>query len=320
MVGVLPDSAVEEQLSGGALLAWRRSLLAQGGDAAQLDWLLDLAGGVDARSRLGIRLDRRRPVSLRRSRQQLADLWHRHQRDHTPLQYLAGRCPWRDLELGVGPGVLIPRPETELLVDLAVAVFAGPDCVAAGRAPSPPRTPLRWADLGTGSGCLAVGLAQAFPTSSGVAVDCSPQALQQTEANLLAADVSERVALGQGSWWEPLQPWWGQLDLVVSNPPYIPTALLSELDPIVRLHEPWLALDGGHDGLHALRAITADAAAALAPGGWLLLEHHHDQREPVLALLKGAGLLQPSSFQDLEGHWRFCGARRSRALSPAPLP
>jgi len=303
-------SPAEETLSGTALLAWRRSQLAEGGHAADFDWLLDLAGGLDAQARRRLWSDLERPVSLRRSPPALAALWRRHLRDHTPLQYLVGLCPWRDFELGVGPGVLIPRPETELLVDLAIAALA----------PRPPKAQLRWADLGTGSGCLALGLARAFPASSGLAVDCSPEALLQAEANLRAAGLWERVHLRQGSWWVPLQPWWGQLDLVVSNPPYIPSSLLMGLDPVVRLHEPWLALDGGEDGLNALRAIAAGAVTALAAGGLLLLEHHHDQSEPVRALLVAAGLEQVVSFQDLEGHGRFSGARRSLAHSLAPSP
>lgn len=307
---VLRAPPAEDHLSGTALLAWRRSLLAEGGDAADLDWLLDLGGGVDAQVRQRLWSDQERPVPLRRSRAELADLWRRHLRDHTPLQYLVGLCPWRDFELGIGPGVLIPRPETELLVDLAVAAMA----------PRPPDPPLRWADLGTGSGCLAMGLARAFPASSGFAVDCSSEALLQAEANLNATGQRERVALRQGSWWGPLQPWWGQLDLVVSNPPYIPSSLLMGLDPGVRLHEPWLALDGGEDGLTALRLIAGGALTALAPGGWLLMEHHHDQGEPVRALLADAGLEQIASFQDLEGHGRFSGACRSPALTNAPSP
>jgi release factor glutamine methyltransferase len=96
----------------------------------------------------------------------------------------------------------------------------------------------------------------------------------------------------------------------VSNPPYIPTGEIQGLDPVVRLHEPRLALDGGADGLGAIRAIAVEAPRALAPGGWLLLEHHHDQAEAVRFLLRSAGLQDVESRQDLEGHRRFVQARR----------
>lgn len=113
----------------------------------------------------------------------------------------------------------------------------------------------------------------------------------------------------QGSWWEPLRPHWGALQLVVANPPYIPERVWATLDPVVRMHEPKLALSGGEDGLRDIRAIGADAAAALAPGGLLLLEHHHDQSAAVLSLLAGAGLNTIRAHRDLEGKQRFVSAR-----------
>jgi release factor glutamine methyltransferase len=103
---------------------------------------------------------------------------------------------------------------------------------------------------------------------------------------------------------------WGRLQLAVSNPPYIPSAELQRLDPVVRDHEPWLALDGGQDGLEAIRRILAGAPSALAPGGVLLLEHHHDQSEAVLAVLGAAGLEAACAHRDLEGVARFVSARR----------
>ncbi len=289
------------------MLAWRRGLLAEGGRAVDLDWLLDLAGGLSWPVLQRLRLEADGPVSLACPPARLERLWREHRRSHTPLQYLVGVCPWRDLELGVSPAVLIPRQETELLPELAVT--------AAGQLPADRRRRLLWADLGTGSGCLAVALSLAFPEGLGVAVDCSPEALALARLNLAQAGTEGRVDLWQGSWWNPLRSLWGQLDLVVSNPPYIPTALIDALDPVVRLHEPLLALDGGPDGLEPIRRIAAGAARALAPGGWLLLEHHHDQAERVRALLEAAGLVQVESRPDLEGHGRFAQARR-----PDPAP
>jgi len=210
-------SPAEETLTGAGLLAWRQSLLAHGGQSADLDWLLDLAGGLDWSARQRLWLDPQRPAPLHFARLELEQIWLRHRRDHTPLQYLVGCCPWRDFDVRVGPGVLIPRQETELLVDLAVEAMA----------PSPLEAPLRWADLGTGSGCLALALATAFPASTGVAVDCSGEALLQAEDNLQLAGLLHRVDLRKGSWWSSLEPLLGTLDLVVSNPPYIPSRLLN---------------------------------------------------------------------------------------------
>jgi release factor glutamine methyltransferase len=225
-------------------------------------------------------------------------LWRRHLRGGDPVQYLVGVCPWRDLELAVAPGVLIPRPETELLVDLALGAWEG------GLPPS------RWADLGTGSGCLAVALARALPTSQGLAVDLSAEALRQAAANLRRHGLESRVRLRQGDWWQAVEPWWGGLELVVANPPYIPSGLLAGLEPVVRDHEPRLALDGGADGLVAIRPLLAGAPTALAPGGLLVIEHHHDQSEAVLTLLRQAGLEASRPHHDLEGIARFALARR----------
>lgn len=290
------------------LLQWRRRQLEAGGEASHLDWLLDLQGGIRWQTLQQLRLHPERPVELDVPLQQLEALWQQHLSHGTPLQYLVGRCPWRDLELEVQPGALIPRQETELLIDLAEQQLKS----GAGDDPEHPRG-LRWADLGTGSGCLAVALGRSWPGSRGMAVDQSSEALALAQRNLSHHQLLERVELRQGSWWEPLADCAGQLDLVISNPPYIPTAVWQTLEPGVRDHEPALALDGGGDGLDAIRAIAAGATSHLAPGGLLLLEHHHDQSEAVLALLTGAGLEQVSPHRDLEGIWRFASARRPGA-------
>jgi release factor glutamine methyltransferase len=311
-----------ERLSGEQLLRWRRSLLSAGGRPADLDWLIDLAGGLGWQALQAVRLHPERSLQLRLSCQALAALWQRHLEADEPLQYLIGRCPWRDLELAVAPGVLIPRAETELLVDLAQQLLIPqrqliPQQLLIPQQPSspprlliPPLPPANWADLGTGSGCLAVALARLWPESRGFAVDLSPQALAQAGANLVAADLSDRVQTICGSWWQPLAAQRGLLELVVANPPYIPTAMWRQLEPLVRDHEPAMALDGGADGLDAIRSIVAGASVHLAPGGLLLLEHHHDQSSAVLALLRQSGLEAVCGHSDLEGTLRFASARR----------
>lgn len=319
-------------LNASELLAWRRAMLTVPGigtaSAADLDWLLDLAGGVGWPLLQSLWLHPDQTVSLARPLEALEELWRRHRRSAEPLQYLVGVCPWRDLEIAVAPGVLIPRQETELLVELALQRIS----------PTPAGPPLCWADLGTGSGCLALALAKALPGSEGLAVDTSTEALHQAGANLAALlptgsglepttgpagtaafDPAKPlswsgVRLRQGHWWKAIEPWWGRLNLVVSNPPYIPSALLAGLEPVVRDHEPSLALDGGPDGLDAIRSITAGAPKALAPGGVLLLEHHHDQSEAVLHLLEAAGLRDCRAHRDLEGVLRFASACNDPAV------
>ena len=288
-------------LSGSELQLWRREqLLGQQDQAAALDWLLELEAGLLWRELQASYLHPEAPVQLRCSLQRLEQIWQQHCQQQVPLQHLVGRCPWRDLELEVSPAVLIPRQETELLVELAMGCFDA----SAG--------PQHWADLGTGSGCVALALARHWPSSCGWAVDCSGEALAVAQRNAAALGLHHGAAVHwcKGLWWQPLQPVAGQLDLVVSNPPYIPSSVVDGLEPVVRDHEPRLALDGGSDGLDALRLIIEAAPQMLAPGGWLVLEHHHDQAAAVAELLAAAGLQERRQQRDLEGQLRFAVARR----------
>ena len=285
------------------LLAWRQSLLAQGGRAVDFDWLLMMRGDLGWAALQKLRILPESTVHLSASLRDLELLWHRHVTEHVPLQHLVGRCPWRDVELQVSPAALIPRQETELLIDLAL------QCLKPSESALPPQAGV-WADLGTGSGALAVALARSLPGWQGHAVDLSAEALELARVNLQSLVPSPCWTLHQGSWWEPLGPWWGNVHLVVSNPPYIPRVQVQGLEPVVRDHEPHLALSGGDDGLDCCRALIAGAPRALAPGGWLLLEHHHDQSEAVLVLLRDAGLEAVQARPDLQGVMRFALARR----------
>ena len=289
-------------LAGTDVLQWRRTQLARGGAAVDLDWLLDLAGGVSWATLQRLLLDPSRTIAMVQPLDELTELWERHLQENVPLQHLVGLCPWRDLLLESSPAALIPRQETELLVDLALTRFKDDQ-------------PRRWADLGTGSGAIAVSLSRAWPTASGHAVDLSPDALWLAERNLQRCAPSHHCSLHLGSWWTPLKGLWGTLDLVVSNPPYIPLPVLHGLEPVVRDHEPRLALSGGHDGLDAIRAVVEGAPKGLATGGWLLLEHHHDQSSLVLKLMRDVGLMDVSAAKDLEGIRRFAIARNPSATS-----
>jgi release factor glutamine methyltransferase len=292
----------EQFLAGHDLLAWRHRQLRRGGRSVDLDWLLDLGGGVSWSDLQRLLIDSQGRIAIDQSLEELEKLWLLHLEQSTPLQHLVGVCPWRDLLIEVSSAALIPRQETELLVDLALA-FAG------GR---PPRS---WADLGTGCGAIAVSLCRAWPDAEGHAVDLSVDALVLAETNLKTLAPQQSCQLHHGSWWAPLRAFWGQLEIVVSNPPYIPSPLMGGLDPVVREHEPHLALVGGEDGLEAICAMLVDAPRALAPGGVLFLEHHHDQSERVQDLMRRAGLVNVSSANDLEGIARF--AQGQRALSSA---
>jgi len=287
-------------ISGEELHIWRRQQLQiNPGAASGLDWLLEMEGKVPWPALQASRLHPEQPLTIAQPLLQLANIWCQHIQQQKPLQYLVGRCPWRDLELQVDSTVLIPRQETELLVELALCVES--ELGETGLTP--------WADLGCGSGCIAIALARAWPQSQGWAVDISASALKLASINATIHGVAKSINWLQGNWAEPLQFQAGKWQLLISNPPYIPSAVVNQLEPLVRNNEPRLALDGGDDGLDSIKSICKLAPILLAPGGWLLLEHHHDQSEAVLKLLRHAGLELVEAKSDLEGTLRFAVAR-----------
>lgn len=214
-----------------------------------------------------------------------------------PVAYLLGGREFHGLELLVGPQVLIPRPETELLVDLALARI-------------PPDRPARVVDLGTGSGAVAVAIALARPLARITAVELSGPALQLARANALRHGAA--IEFLQGDWFEPLAG--REFDLVISNPPYVAEGDVHLDEGDVR-HEPRLALAGGADGTAALRVIARSAPAHLAAGGWLLMEHGYDQRDAMLALMRECGYEAIDDVADLAGQPRVILGRRA---GPSP--
>jgi len=199
-----------------------------------------------------------------------------------PTAYLVGEREFYGRPFAVGPGVLVPRPETELLIDRARERLAG-------------RTDLRIADVGTGSGCLAVTLALELPSSRVVATDLSPRALEHAERNAARHGVTLDLRLGDG-----LAPLEGRFDLIVSNPPYVDPAVREALAPEVREHEPPEALFApAGDPDHWARRLLREAPARLSAGGWLLVELGHDQGARVAGWPE-AGHLPWCLARDLE--------------------
>ncbi len=209
-----------------------------------------------------------------------------------PVAYLLGRRGFWTLDLAVAPGVLIPRPETELLVEFALARIARD-------------APAAVLDLGTGSGAIALAVAAERPRADVMAVDASTDALAIAHANAARLGLS-RVAFLHGDWYAPLAG--RRFDVVLANPPYI-----AEDDPHLARgdlrFEPRDALASGADGLDAIRRIAAHAPAHLAPGGHVAIEHGFAQAAAVRALLRAAGLHDAASIRDLAGHERITHAR-----------
>ena len=203
-----------------------------------------------------------------------------------PVTRITGRREFWGLDLEVTPAVLVPRPESELLIETALARLG--DRIAA------------WAlaDVGTGSGCLAIALARELPRARVTATDISPDALAIARRNASRHGMADRVTFHHTDLLDGLP---GPFDLIVSNPPYVPDAVIDTLAPEVRDHEPAAALRGGPDGLDTVRRLVATAADRLRPEGWLIMEIGAGQSAAAAGIARGAGMRVVEVRPDLQG-------------------
>jgi release factor glutamine methyltransferase len=206
--------------------------------------------------------------------------------DAVPVAHILGTQGFWTLDLAVSPATLIPRPDSESLVEAALGAF--PDAGAA----------LRVLDLGTGTGCLLLAVLAERPRAFGVGVDLVPGAAALAAGNAARNGLADRAAFLAGDWAASLS---ARFDLILSNPPYIESAAIAGLMPEVARHEPRSALDGGADGLAAYRHLAAILPGLLAPGGAAVLELGAGQRQAVEALARGAGLVPSACRTDLGG-------------------
>lgn len=283
-------------ISGQDLAYWyyqaKKTAIANEIDPEEIDWLVQT---ITSLNRLDLRLGRfshQREIISNRSLSELNKLWQQRLHQRLPVQYLAEIVFWRRFQLKVTPAVLIPRPETELIIDIAQANH---------RIKQPQEN---WVDLGTGSGAIALGLADIFPQALIHAVDLSHDALNIAKENAHNSKLESNIYFYQGNWWHPLEIFRGQITGMVSNPPYIPTAQIEKLQPEVANHEPHLALDGGKDGLDSIRYLIETSSQYLVSGGMWLVELMVGQAEIVVELLKKE-YCDIQVFRDLNGIERF---------------
>lgn len=267
----------------------------------ELDWLVLQLTSLD---RLALRL---RSVSIATipaaiSLSEFEQRWQQRCWDRVPVQYLAGFTTWRSFDLRVTPDVLIPRPETEAIIDLAIE--AAGNCLDGD-----------WVDLGTGSGAIAIGLARELAARQAIArvhaSDLSDAALAIARQNAADCGVADRIQFYQGSWFEPFQHHHPHLTFraVISNPPYIPAATVDQLAPEVRDREPRLALDGGETGFDGLSVLIDQAPPWLERDGIWLVEHEARQGAALRDRLSQRGYREVRTVQDWAGLDRFAIAR-----------
>ena len=215
-----------------------------------------------------------------------------------PLSKIAGRREFWGLPLLVSRDVLDPRPETEMIIEAAIALLADSRS-----------EPIRILDLGIGSGALLCALLVEFPAARGLGVDLSEEAAAVARANMEACGIDKRAEVRIGNWTDGVD---GPFDLIVSNPPYVPSVDIAGLPREVRDHDPRVALDGGADGLAAFRAVIPASAALLSPHGCLIVEVGAGQARSVLRVAAGAGLWDVATWLDLAGVQRVVTARSRR--------
>jgi release factor glutamine methyltransferase len=271
------------------ILQWTADYLSQKGvESGRRDAELLLCSTLDL-DRVGLYLNYDRPLSPAELGVFREQVGRRARRE--PLQHILGRAEFWSLPFRVTPAVLIPRADTEVLVEEALKRLAGPCSIL---------------DVGTGSGAIAIALAHELPAAVVTAVDISAEALAVAAENARANSVEGRVVFHQVDLGAlPGGPY----DLIVANPPYIPEGEIPELMPEVRVFEPHLALNGGGDGLECYRRLLPAAATCLKPGGWLLLEVGCGQAPQVLDLLRQSGFDQCFTARDLAKIERVVGGR-----------
>ena len=269
-------------------------LEAAGLPSARVDaeWLLAGLLGV---GRTAVRLELSEPVSAALADRYARAVSRRARRE--PLQRILGWEEFRGVRVRLGDAVLVPRPETEILVEWALALL-----------PPPGGRRLLAIDIGTGSGCIACALAVERPDLDVVAVDVSPAAAAIARENVRALGLAARVRVVAADLFAGLRE--ARADLIVSNPPYLPTGLMPGLPPEVRIHEPRLALDGGPDGLAVVRRIVDASRPCLRPAGALVFETAGDEQAVAAAtLLRGAAWHDVAVRADLAGIDRFVAGR-----------
>ena len=278
-------------------LSWKKKQLSKGGDNQSFALLLDCEAGITSSDLNLLTINPEGNLSLKKNLATLEILWDKHVLNFMPIQYLCGVSYWRDLKLTVADKVLIPRPETELIVDIVFSIFVNKS------------TNLFFAELGTGSGAISIALSLAYPCCKGIATDINQDALEIASKNHVDLSGKTDLKFVCGHWWTPFESFKGKLDLVISNPPYIPQDIYEKLPIEVKNFEPEIALLGGEDGLRHFREIIQKAPTYLREEGWIILEHHFDQGEKVKQLLIENRFTSVEIVKDLSGIGRFAIGR-----------
>jgi release factor glutamine methyltransferase len=274
---------------------WKKKQISKGGDNHSLNLLIDSLGGLSDTelNLLKIRKEKNFNLNLKVNLDLIESYWDKHLNTSIPIQYLSGISFWRNLKLEVSNRVLIPRPETELFIDIVSGIFKNKE------------EKITFVDLGTGSGAISIALALENPNWSGIATDIDKSAIKIASRNFKTNSNQSNLKFYNGNWWDPLENFKGEIDFAVANPPYIPQATYEVLPIEVKNFEPKLALLGGKEGLDHINQIVQNAPLYLKNKGWLLIENHFDQGEKVKKLFLENRFTSVKVLKDFSGIGRF---------------
>jgi len=281
------------EVSSEKLLLWIQNINSKEDDKDSLYQLIDLLGGISRSKINSFKIKPQKVINMKVSLDTLGENWNEFIQNKKPIQYLSNNCYWRNLNLEVNKYVLIPRVETEQITDIALNLI------------SDSTKELLIADLGTGSGAIAISLALKNSLWTVLATDIEQNAIKLAGNNFKKYSNTNNLKLFCGRWWQPLKRYAGKIDIAISNPPYIPFKIYKNLPISVKNYEPQIALDGGYDGLLHIKEIIKEAPKYLKKDGWLLLENHFDQAQKVKTLMLHYGFENIGIIKDLYGIGRF---------------
>ncbi len=272
---------------------WKEKQLLKGGDKQSLNLLIDSLGGLSYEKLNLLKIKSEKNFELKINLELLEYFWDDHLNTSIPVQYVSGISYWRDLKLEVSNKVLIPRPETEIIVEIILGRFKNK------------AEEITFVDLGTGSGAISIALAMANPNWHGIATDIDKNAIEIASRNFTKNSNQFNLKFYNGNWWDPLENFKGEIDLAIANPPYIPLDTYSKLPIEVKNFEPKNALLGGKDGLDHIKEIVQNAPIYLKDKGCLLIENHFDQGERVKKLFLENKFTEVKVLKDFSGIGRF---------------
>ncbi len=272
---------------------WKKKQISKGGDNNSLDLLIDSLAGLSNKELNLLKIKSEKNLNLKLNLDLLELFWDKHLNTSIPIQYLSGISFWRNLKLEVSNRVLIPRPETELIIEIIAGIFKNKE------------EKITFVDLGTGSGAISIALALANPNWNGIATDIDKNAIDIASRNFANNSNQSNLKFYNGNWWDPLATYKGEIDLAVANPPYIPQDTYEVLPIEVKNFEPKNALLGGEEGLDHIHEIIQHAPIYLKQKGWLLIENHFDQGDRVKQLFLENRFTSVKVLKDFSGIGRF---------------